>query len=101
MIRIRNPSQLKNMCRPNIIQKNRGSHYDDQSFSLTIDVQLLLNFSQETQYLLTFGGNRYAVYSSSPLKNKMVYFVLDFFKKGLTTQPQCVIIQMLSEAQTL
>lgn len=52
MTRIRNPSQLKNMCRPNIIQKNRGSHYDDQSFSLTIDVQLLLNFSQKTQYLL-------------------------------------------------
>lgn len=52
MTRIRNPSQLKNMCRPNIIQKIRGSHYDDQSFPLTIDVQLLLNFSQETQYLL-------------------------------------------------
>ena len=44
MTRIRNPSQLKNMCRPNIIQKIRGIHYDDQSFPLTIDVQLLLNF---------------------------------------------------------
>ena len=52
MTRIRNPSQLKNMYRPNIIQKIRGSYYDDQSFPLTIDVQLLLNFSQETQYLL-------------------------------------------------
>ena len=82
MTRIRNPSQSKNMYRPNIIQKIRGSHYDDQSFPLTIDVQLLLNFSQETQYLLAFGGNRYAVYSSSPLKNKMVYFVLDFSKKA-------------------
>ena len=52
MTRIRNPSQLKNMYRLNIIQKIRGSHYDDQSFPLTIDVQLLLNFSQKTQYLL-------------------------------------------------
>lgn len=83
MTRIRNPSQSKNMCRPNIIQKNRGSHYDDQSFSLTIDVQLLLNFSQKTQYLLVFGGNKYVFYSSHPLKNEMVYFVLDFFKKRL------------------
>lgn len=82
MTRIRNPSQLKNMCRPNIIYTIRGIHDDDQSFSLTTDVQLLLNFSQETQYLFAFGGNRYAVYSSSPLKNKMVYFVLDFLKKA-------------------
>ena len=52
MTSIRSPSQLKNMYRPNIIQKIRGSHYDDQSFPLTIDVQLLLNFSQEIQYLL-------------------------------------------------
>lgn len=82
MTRIRNPSQLKNMCRPNIIQKIRGNHYDDQSFPLNINIQLILNildidFSQEIQYLLVFGGNRYAVYSSSPLKNKMVYFVLE------------------------
>ena len=101
MTRIRSPSQLKNMYRLNIIQTIRGIHDDDQSFSLTTDVQLLLNFSQETQYLFAFGGNRYAVYSSSPLKNKIVYFVLDFFKKGLTAQPKCAIIQMLSEAQTL
>ena len=79
MTSIRSPSQLKNMCRPNIIQKIRGNHYDDQSFSLNINVQLILNFSQETQYLFAFGGNRYAVYSSSPLKNKIVYFVLDLF----------------------
>ena len=52
MTSIRSPSQLKNTYRPNIIQKIRGSHYDDQSFPLTIDVQLLLNFSQEIQYLL-------------------------------------------------
>ena len=67
MTRIRNPSQSKNMYRPNIIQKIRGSNYDDQSF---------------------------------PLKNKMVYFVLEFLKKGLTAQPKCAIIQMLNEAQT-
>ena len=78
MTRIRNPSQPKNMYRPNIIQKIRGTHYDDQSFSLKIDVQLILNFSQETQYLLVFGGNKYVFYSSRPLKNEMVYFVLNF-----------------------
>ena len=78
MTRIRNPSQLKSMYRPNIIQKIRGIHYDDQSFSLNIDVQLILNFSQENLIFICFGGNRYAVYSSSPLKNKIVYFVLDF-----------------------
>ena len=77
MIRIRNPSQLKNMYRLNIIQKIRGSHYDDQSFSLNIDVQLILNFTQETQYLLAFGGNRYAVYQSSPLKSKIYLFYLE------------------------
>ena len=101
MTRIRNPSQLKSMYRPNIIQKIRGIHYDDQSFSLKIDVQLILNFSQETQYLLVFGGNKYAVYSSSPPKNEMMYFVLNFLKKSLTAQLECAIIQMLSEAQTL
>ena len=42
MTRIRSPSQLKNMCRPNIIQKIRGSHYDDQSFPLTIDVYIVV-----------------------------------------------------------
>lgn len=44
MTRIRNPSQLKNMCRPNIIQKIRGIHYDDQSFSLTIDIIVIIEF---------------------------------------------------------
>ena len=34
MTRIRNPSQSKNMYRPNIIQTIRGIHYDDQSFPL-------------------------------------------------------------------
>lgn len=83
MTRIRNPSQSKNTYRPNIIQKIRGNHYDDQSVPLNIDVQLILNFSQKTQYLLVFGGNKYVFYSSRPLKNEMVYFVLDFFKKRL------------------
>lgn len=96
MTRIRNPSQSKKMYRPNIIQTIRGSYYDDQSIPLNIDVQLILNFSQKTQYLLVFGGNKYVFYSSSPLKNKMVYFVLEliesFLKKGLTAQPKCAII---------
>ena len=87
MTRIRSPSQLKNMYRPNIIQTIRGIHYDNQSIPLNIDVQLILNFSQETQYLLAFGGNRYAVYSSSPLKIKLCYFNLELdlklFKKRL------------------
>lgn len=81
MTRIRNPSQSKNTYRPNIIQTIRGSYYDDQSIPLNIDVQLILNFSQKTQYLLVFGGNKYVFYSSRPPKNEMVYFVLDFFKK--------------------
>ena len=44
MTRIRNPSQSKSMYRPNVIQKIRGSHYDDQSVPLNINVQLILNF---------------------------------------------------------
>ena len=81
MTRIRNPSQLKNMCRPNIIQKIRGGHYDDQSFSLNIDVQLILNFSQENLVFIRFWRKQVCGLFEQPLKNKMVYFVLDFLKK--------------------
>ena len=49
MTRIRSPSQLKNMCRPNIIWTIRGICYDDQSIPLNIDIQQLIqNFSQKT-----------------------------------------------------
>lgn len=101
MTRIRNPSQLKNMCRPNIIQKIRGSHYDDQSFSLNIDVQLILNFSQENLIFVNFWRKQVCGLFEQPPKKQNGVFCFRFFKKSLTAQSECAIIQMLSEAQTL
>lgn len=102
MTRIRSPSQLKNMCRPNIIQTIRGIHYDDQSIPLNINVQLILNFSQETLVFISFWRKQVCgLFEQPPKKTKLFILFLDFVEKGLTAQPKCAIIQMLSEAQTL
>ena len=84
MTRIRNPSQLKSMYRPNIIQKIRGTHYDDQSFSLNIDVQLILNFTQENPVFISFWRKQVCgLFEQPPKKQNGVFCFLDFFQKRL------------------
>lgn len=92
MTRIRNPSQSKNVYRPNIIQKIRGIHYDDQSFPLTIDVQLLLNFFAGNPIFISLWRKQVCgLFEQLPKKQNGV-LCFRFVKKGLTAQPKCAII---------